>query len=332
MKEIITLAHGEGGWLTRRLIVEHIAARLGNDTLLEFGDAARLEASGSRLAFTTDSFVVAPLFFPGGDIGRLSIFGTVNDLAVSGATPRWISLSFILEEGLPLEMFDRILQSISEASREADVSVVTGDTKVVPRGAADGIFINTAGIGELVDPVPPGPSSLSAGDVLIVTGSLGQHGLAILAAREELGLEQLPGSDCAPLTLQVNALRKKRVPVRAMRDATRGGLAAVLHEWAEQSQLTAEIDESLLPVRPEVRGGCELLGLDPVHVANEGVLVSAVPMDAEREALSALRGVGSATTIGRIVPRTIAPVTILRSLRRAQPLDLPSGALLPRIC
>ena len=331
----ITLAHGEGGRLSRTLIRDRIVGALDGDTQRSMDDAAHLPKSDSALAMTTDSFVVSPLFFPGGDIGSLAVYGTVNDLAVSGARPRYLTLSLILEEGLPLALLDCVLESVTEAAAKTEVHVVAGDTKVVPRGAADGLFINTAGIGELVDPIPPGPTALQEGDELIVSGPIGRHGIAILAAREELSLTPPPVSDSAPLIEPIAALRQAvGNRVRAIRDATRGGVAAVLHEWAEASELTLTIEEHRLPVSSDVRGACELLGLDPLHVANEGTMVMAVEQGAADRALSALESAGahSASLIGRASGRTLAPVTIQRTLGVAQPLDDPVGAPLPRIC
>lgn len=331
----ITLAHGEGGRLTRRLIDEHILRVLRNDLLSPLGDSAALPRPAGAMAFTTDSFVVSPLFFPGGDIGSLSVFGTVNDLAVAGARPLWLSVSLIIEEGLPLEVLLKVLESIAAAARRADIQVVAGDTKVVPRGAADGLFINTSGIGELATPVPPGPASLMPGDELIVTGPIGRHGVAILAVRENLGFDPAPESDCAPLFPAADALRQGAVPVRCMRDATRGGVATVLHEWASAAGQTLTIREQSLPISAEVRGVCELLGLDPLHIACEGTMVVATPAGFSENALALLRrvpGMQSAARIGEVGPRGIAPVTIRRTLGAEQPLDDPVGAPLPRIC
>lgn len=331
----ITLAHGEGGRLMRRLIHERIVPKLRNDWVTGLSDGVRLPALDGEMAFTTDSFVVSPLFFPGGDIGTLAINGTVNDLVVSGARPRWISLAFIIEEGLSFDVLDRVLASVADAAGRARVHIVTGDTKVVPRGAADGLFINTAGIGEMISPAPSGPSSFASGDELIVTGPIGSHGISILACRENLGFEPAPRSDCAPLNDAAEALRQAGLPVRAMRDATRGGVAAVLHEWAEESGLTLSIEESFVPVSPDIRGACELLGLDPLHIANEGTMVIAVEHGDGQHAVSVLRKLprhAEATVIGHVRARSIAPVTIVRSLGVEQPLDEPTGSPLPRIC
>lgn len=333
--ERVTLAHGEGGRLMRRLIQERIVPRLRNEWASATTDAATLPLNSARLTFTTDSYVVSPLFFPGGDIGTLAVFGTVNDLVVSGARPLWISLSLIIEEGLPFDVLDRIIDSVALAAGRARVHVVTGDTKVVPRGAADGLFINSAGIGEPVSPVPAGPESLLDGDALLVSGPIGNHGIAILAAREQLGFEPAPRSDCAPLFDVAQTLREAGIPIRAMRDATRGGVAAVLHEWAGQCSATMTIDEPSIPILPEVRGACELLGLDALHVANEGTMVIAVERESAEQALTVLQkssaGTGAAR-IGQVRPRGIAPVTILRALGVEQALDEPSGSPLPRIC
>lgn len=319
----------------RHLIQERIIPHFAGSILKNSDDAAALPVVPGPLAFTTDSFVVSPLFFPGGDIGTLAVNGTVNDLVVAGARPRWLSLSFILEEGLPLVLFDRIVKSIAAAARASTVEIVAGDTKVVPRGAADGVFITTSGIGELLAPMPPGPRCLQVGDELVVSGPIGRHGISILACRENLGFEPAPASDCAPLFEVAEVMRAAGIPVRAMRDATRGGVAAVLHEWSEQCRLTMRINESVVPVSNEVRGICELLGLDPLHVANEGTLMIAVPAGTGAATIAALRQVSlsrGAALIGVVQPRGIAAVTVRRSLGVEQPLDEPQGAPLPRIC
>jgi hydrogenase expression/formation protein HypE len=331
----ITLAHGEGGRLMRRLIRERILPAFGGERLAQLGDAARLPAISGPLALTTDSFVVTPLFFAGGDIGSLAVYGTVNDLAVSGARPLWISLAAIVEEGFDQATFDRVLASIAAAAKRARVEIVTGDTKVVPRGAADGLFLNTTGIGEILPPPVPGPAAFQPGDALIISGPIGCHGMAVMAGREGLAFAPAPTSDSAPLADAVAALRNAAVPVRAMRDATRGGLGAVLHEWAEASGLTLSVDESRVPVTPAVRGVCEVLGLDPIHVANEGTMVVAVPVGAADAAVSALRSVPEtcqATVIGSVQPHGLAPVIVRRALGQAVPLDEPLGSPLPRIC
>jgi hydrogenase expression/formation protein HypE len=282
---------------------------------------------------TTDAYVVSPLFFPGGDIGSLAVTGTVNDLVVRGAEPLHLTLSLILEEGLPLETLKRVLASAGEAARRYAVSIVAGDTKVVPRGAADGMFISTTGLGRLLEPAPPGAASLSPGDALLVTGPVGCHGIAVLCAREELGFDPLPTSDCGPLSDAAEALRSARIVPRAMRDATRGGVTAVLHEWAQDCGLTLSIEEKSVPATDAARGVCELLGLDPLSVACEGTMVVAVsPADAQA-ALLALRSVRPhSAIIGEIHARRGPPVAIRRLLGHEQVLAEPSGAPLPRIC
>ena len=329
------LAHGEGGRLMRQLIHRQIVPLIDNEFLRLAGDAAILPAVRGPLALTTDSFVVSPLFFPGGDIGSLAVYGTVNDLAVSGARPLWITLALILEEGLKLDVLERVMTSIATAAKRVGVLVVTGDTKVVPRGAADQLFINTTGVGEITVPPPAGPLTLEVGDELIVTGPIGRHGIAVMTAREGIEFDPAPRSDSAPLVDAVFALQQSAVPVRALRDATRGGLGAVLHEWAEASGKTLAIEERSLPVLPEVRGVCELLGLDPIHVANEGTMVVAVPPGQADRAINVLRRVSETSQsicIGRVASRGLAAVVVGRGAGQMIPLDEPVGAPLPRIC
>jgi hydrogenase expression/formation protein HypE len=331
----VTLAHGEGGRLTRQLVKRRVLSKLTSRHLSPLGDAAILPPLNGDPVLTTDGFVVSPLFFPGGDIGRLAVFGSANDLAVSGARPRWISLALIIEEGLAWDTLDRVLESVRQAADEVGVEVVTGDTKVVPRGAADQLFVTTTGLGEKLTPPLVGPSHLSVGDVLLVTGPIGRHGMAVLAAREPLGIEPSPRSDCASLWPAVESLWARRVTPRALRDATRGGVAAVLHEWAEACGHALIVDESAIPITPEVRGLSELLGIDPLHVANEGTMVVAVAEDQVELALQALRAVDVSqhtVVIGRVERRVVSPVMVRRALGRPQPLDEPLGAPLPRIC
>jgi hydrogenase expression/formation protein HypE len=320
----------------RKLVRERIIAVLGGGLLLSMDDAASLPAIDGGLAITTDSFVVTPLFFPGGDIGSLAVYGTANDLAVSGALPLYITLSLIIEESFPLPVLDRVLESVRQAAARTRVQIVAGDTKVVPRGAVDGLFINTTGVGQLIEPILAGPKALCEGDELIVTGPIGRHGIAVLCAREELALVPSPQSDCAPLVEAAFLLRERLgTDVRAMRDATRGGVGAVLHEWAEASNLTLAVNERDVPVSPDVRGACELLGLDPLHVANEGTMIVAVRPGRSDEAVAALRQLSEmaqAARIGTVQVRRAAPVTIRRLLGREQPLDDPLGTPLPRIC
>lgn len=333
--QCVSLAHGEGGSLMRKLLEEHILPRFDRLSSHPLDDAALLPEIVGRPVLTTDAFVVSPLFFPGGDIGTLSVYGTVNDLLVRGAEPLWLTLSLILEEGLSLGVLDRVLESVAEAARLCGVSVVAGDTKVVPRGAVDRMFVSTAGLGRLIEPGPSGSASIEVGDVLLVSGPIGRHGIAILAAREEMAFEPPPESDCGPLIEAVVALRTAGVRVRAMRDATRGGVTAVMHEWARDCGRTLVIEEERVPISPSVRGVSELLGLDPLNVANEGTMVVAVHPDDARSAQIALQSVSAfaqAARIGFVRARGVLPVVVKRRIGREQPLIEPSGAPLPRIC
>jgi hydrogenase expression/formation protein HypE len=332
----ISLAHGEGARLSRRLIAEHIFPRFSTAENRGFADAAKVTTAGCRLAICTDSHTVSPMFFPGGDLGSLAVFGTVNDLAVAGACPRWLTLSLIIEEGLPLVVLQQILDSVAAAASHCHVAIVAGDTKVVPRGAADGLFINTSGVGELVDPVPPGASSIKVGDKLLVSGPIGQHGIAVMSARDSFAFELATKSDSGSVIPHVTALRNSvGEHLRAIRDATRGGVSAVLHEWAQESGHTFALTESQIPVTEDVRGACELLGLDPLYVANEGTIVVAIDPRFAESAVTALRqvpGCELAAIVGEVQPQGISPVTIRRTFAAPQPLDEPSGAPLPRIC
>ncbi len=332
----VMLAHGSGGRLTQELVQSVFAAGLGNPILDRMEDAATLELQG-RLAFTTDSHVVSPLFFPGGDIGRLSLTGTVNDLAMMGAVPLYVAAGFIIEEGFPLAELGRIVTSMREASREAGVQVVAGDTKVVERGAADGVFITTSGIGLIPDGVRISAAAASPGDAVIVSGTIGDHGVAILSQRQGMDFEVELRSDCAPLGGLVRGMLEASRRIRVLRDPTRGGLAAVLNEIAIASGVSVEIDEERIPFRPEVRAASELLGLDPLVMANEGKLVAVVAAQDAGRVLEVMRShsLGSeATVIGRVEtaagerPRVFAR-TILGSRRI---LSMPSGEQLPRIC
>jgi hydrogenase expression/formation protein HypE len=333
--ERILLAHGEGGRLTRRLLRERIFPRLGFGPASAFPDAARLAVASREIAFCTDAYTVTPLFFPGGDIGSLAVHGTANDLAVAGARPRWLSLSLIVEEGLALEDLDRVLESAARAAREVGASIVTGDTKVAPQGSVDKLFVTTTGIGEILPPAPAGPESLETGDLLICSGPIGRHGVAILCSREGIALAPPPQSDMADLWPAVEAMRNAGVEVRAMRDATRGGIAAVLHEWSGACERTVVVREPDLPLTADVRGACELLGLDPVFLACEGVMLVGVrPGDAPR-ALEALRSTdvaSRAAVVGRVEERGVAPVVLEGGLGNRRPLDEPVLPSMPRIC
>ncbi len=332
--EVILLAHGGGGILMGELI-SRIVGKVNGRKDAPLQDSAVLEAIKGRIAFTTDSFVVSPLFFPGGDIGRLAVCGTVNDLAVSGAKPLFISLSMIIEEGLRIELLDRIVESISEAAGEAGVRVVTGDTKVVERGKADGLFINTSGIGVVPDGVDVSSSGARPGDAVIVNGSIGDHGLAILSRREGIDFGCDLESDTAPLSNLIVPLLEGTRGVRAMRDATRGGLAAVLNEIAGDSSVCIRIEEQLLPIKDAVSKGCELMGYDPLHIANEGKFVAVVSDECTGEALEIMRShtLGrDAVKIGRIERSPSGCVVMKTALGGHRVVDVPYGDLLPRIC
>jgi hydrogenase expression/formation protein HypE len=330
----VTLLDGEGGRASRDFLRQRIWGRFAAGAASP-SDAAILAGGPGDWAFTTDSFVVSPLFFPGGDIGKLSVIGTANDLSVVGAKPKWMSLSLIIEEGFSLITLDQILDSIADTATNIGVSVVTGDTKVVPTGCADGLFINTSGIGQCRPGITRGSSTLEPGDVLLVSGPIGQHGLAVLATRERFEMHSPLVSDCASLWPAVEALQNAGVPYKALRDATRGGVAAVLHEWANDCGYSLCIEQNLIPISTEVRGLSELLGMDPLFVANEGTMVVAVPEVAVNAALAALHSVSigrQAQRIGWVEARNMAPVTVLRTFARRIPLDEPLGAMLPRIC
>jgi hydrogenase expression/formation protein HypE len=331
----VLLAHGGGGRLMHQLIEKLIVPAFGGAGLDARHDGAVFEAGAGRLAFTTDSYVVKPLFFPGGDIGALAVNGTVNDLAMCGARARFLSVSFILEEGLPMETLWRVAQSMQRAAAEAGVSLVTGDTKVVDRGKGDGMFINTAGVGLVCTGGLVAPASVRPGDAVIVSGDLGRHGMAIMAVREHLSFESAIESDCAPLVDPVMALIDDGIEVHCLRDLTRGGLASALVEIAEASRLAIAIDEAAVPVREDVRGACEILGFDPLYVANEGRFVAFVAAaDAER-AIARLRRDPRCTEARRIGAVRDAPaglVTMKSHIGATRIVDMLSGEQLPRIC
>lgn len=333
--ERIQLAHGEGARLTRRLIREELLAAFSNPFLAPLADAATLPDLGGRLVMTTDSSVVSPLFFPGGDIGSLAIHGAINDLAVSGAEPMYLSVALILEEGLPMETLRRVIRSMKDAAQACGVSIVTGDTKVVPHGEADQLFICTTGIGRLRPGADLGAHRVRPGDRILVSGTLGDHGLAILGSREGLEFGDQLCSDSAPLHHLIAVLLSSGANVRFMRDATRGGVAAVLHELVEQSGLTARLYETALPVSPAARGACELLGLDPLHIANEGKLVAVVAEESADAAVAILQshplGIHAAV-IGEATSALPPQVLITNPFGQLRVIDEPSGAPLPRIC
>jgi hydrogenase expression/formation protein HypE len=336
----VTLSHGSGGKAMRDLVSEIFLANFDNPALAPLEDQARIDlaelsARGDRLAFTTDSYVVNPLFFPGADIGRLAVNGTVNDLAVGGARPLYLSCAVILEEGLPIETLRRVVASMRAAAREAGVVVATGDTKVVERGSADKLFVNTAGIGVIPRGINIGAERARPGDVILLNGGLGEHGVAILNAREGLGLSTEIGSDCQPLHELVEAMLGVCPDLHCLRDATRGGLATVLNEFAHSASVGMHIDESSLPVRDGVKGVCELLGLDPLYLANEGKLVAIAPREAGPALLDIMRahpaGHGS-VLIGEVTAEPAGAVVLRTAFGGERLLDMLIGDQLPRIC
>jgi len=324
----------------RELITEFFVDAYGADELKVGDDSAvlHLPAPTQRLAFTTDSFVVTPLFFPGGDIGRLAVSGTVNDLATSGATPRYLSVAFILEEGLELDTLRAVCQSIADTAREADVRIVTGDTKVVPRGSGDRIYINTSGVGVFENQQPLSAAHCQSGDKIIVSGTLGDHGIAIIAARENLQFTGDVASDTAPLNHMVAGVLKAAPSTRCFRDPTRGGLASTINELAAQSATTMTIEEAAVPVTQAVRGASEMLGFDVFQIANEGKMVAVVPADEAEAALAAMRTYPhgkDATIIGEVTdgPTDGLPAAWVRTpFGSTRVLDMLVGEQLPRIC
>ena len=331
----VLLAHGGGGRLMQQLIDQVFAPAFSNPALDARHDAAVLQAGSTRVAMTTDSYVVKPLFFPGGDIGSLAINGTVNDLAMAGARALGLSAGFIIEEGFPMETLTRIVASMRAAAAEVGVPVVTGDTKVVDRGKGDGVFINTAGIGIIEHHLAIAPAAVQPGDAVILSGDIGRHGIAIMATREGLAFETAIESDCAPLAAPVLDLIAAGVDVHCLRDLTRGGLASALNEIAAASGCGIGIDERAIAVREEVRGACELLGFDPLYVANEGRFVAFVPADQAGRALGVLRrhAVSSeAIAIGAVNDDASELVTMKTAVGASRVVDMLSGEQLPRIC
>jgi hydrogenase expression/formation protein HypE len=331
----ILVAHGGGGRLMHQLLEKIIVPAFGNEALEARHDGAVLNLQNARLAFTTDSYVVRPLFFPGGDIGTLAVYGTVNDLAMCGARPLYLSVGFILEEGLPTETFWKVVQSIRKAAETAGVQIVTGDTKVVDRGKGDGIFINTAGIGVIERNIKISPAEVKVGDVVLLSGDIGRHGMAIMAAREGLAFESTIESDCAPLSEPVMKLLGAGIEIHCLRDLTRGGLASALVEIAETAKCHIEIEEAAIPVRENVQGACEILGLDPLYVANEGRMVIFVGAAEAEQALAHLRAQpqgAEAVLIGRVKQAPKSLVTMRSRIGASRIIDMISGEQLPRIC
>jgi len=330
----ILLAHGSGGRLSHELVEKKLAPKLSNEFLDKMDDSAVLKVKG-RLAFTTDSYVVSPIFFPGGDIGKLAVCGTVNDLATSGATPLYLSLSLIIEEGLPFEELEKIVDSISKAAEEAGVEIVTGDTKVVNQGTADKLFINTAGIGSIAGGLDISAVNAAQGDKIILNGSIGDHGMAVMSRREGLRFKTTIESDCAPLNSLIADILSVSKNIHTMRDPTRGGLATTLNEIASQSGTGIVLYEDKIPVKEAVRGACEILGLDPLYVANEGKMIVIVPPEEAEAVLKAMRnnkyGRESAI-IGEVTGDKPGRVIMKTRLGTSRIVDMLSGELLPRIC
>ncbi|MBU0481396.1 MAG: hydrogenase expression/formation protein HypE [Proteobacteria bacterium] len=333
--DTVQLAHGSGGKLSAELVEKLFLPRFANRALNRLEDQAVLDNPGGRLAFSTDTFVVDPLFFPGGNIGDLAINGTVNDICMCGAQPIALSAGFILEEGLPFDILHRILLAMEKAAAEAGVKIVTGDTKVVPRGGCDKIFINTSGIGVLPEDVAMSATGILPGDRIILSGTVADHGMAVMTCREGLSFQSEIESDTAPLNGLVEQMLKVSRKIRAMRDPTRGGLATTLNEFAASSGRGIVIQQSLVPVRGSVQGACEILGIDPFNVANEGKLVAVVPPEIAGEMVDAMKKhpLGKdAVIIGEVTADHPGVVALKTGLGVKQVLDMPVGEQLPRIC
>lgn len=329
----IQLSHGGGGEEMDALIHDLFYRYFSNDILLRSEDAAALEING-KIAFTTDSYTVTPLFFNGGDIGKIAVAGTLNDLAMMGARPLYLSCAFIIEEGLPYEVLERIVLSMKEELCKCNAHIVCGDTKVVPKGSVDQLFINTSGIGEIVLPALS-VHNIQEDDIIIVSRDIGAHGATILASREGIDIESALSSDCATLWPVVEALIAEGIRVHAMRDATRGGMAAVLNEWAAASNICIEIEERNVPIRDEVRGICELLGMEPFEFANEGTFILAIhPSDAQRviKVLHRFEMSANAAIIGSVTSYKVGRVILKSVWGSSRYLERPKGELLPRIC
>jgi hydrogenase expression/formation protein HypE len=333
--DTIQLAHGAGGRLSAELIETFILPRFANTVLDRLEDQAVLAVPQGRLAFSTDTFVVDPIFFPGGDIGDLAVNGTVNDVALGGATPLWLSVGFVLEEGFPLADFHRVLCSMEAAARTAGVQVVTGDTKVVGRGSCDRIFINTSGLGLVREGVDISSAHLRPGDRVLLSGTLADHGMAVMTAREGLSFRTRVTSDTAALNGLIDVILDVCPAVRALRDPTRGGLATTLNEFAASSKVGIRLDDGSIPVRPDTAGACEILGIDPLYVANEGKLAAVIPPEAAEAVLAAVRAhpLGAeAALIGEVTAENAGLVTLRTGLGAERIVDMPVGEQLPRIC
>ena len=337
MTDFITMAHGNGGAAMQQLIQEYFIKAFANPILMQSEDQARIplqewENTGAKLSFSTDTFVIEPIFFPGGNIGKLAVCGTLNDVAVCGAVPKYLSCAFILEEGFPLIELREIIYSMAEVCRSNAIQIVTGDTKVVPKGAVDKIFINTSGIGILQAQIDWGVHNIAVGDQIIVSGTIGDHGAAILNLRENLGIKSNLSSDCAVLTPLIDLLRPLE-GVKAVRDATRGGVNAVLHEFSQARRLGMQVNEEDLPIRQEVRGICELLGLEAINFANEGKLVIITEAKKTSQILATLRNhpLGkNAAVIGEVINEQ--KIRLIGIFGQSRLMDLPTNEPLPRIC
>ncbi len=333
--DTIQLAHGAGGKLSSDLIEKIFLPRFGNKTLDKLEDQAILENVGERLAFTTDSFVVDPIFFPGGNIGDLAVNGTINDVAMSGAKPLYLSVGFILEEGLSLKILHKIALSIEFAVKQAGVQIVTGDTKVVNKGSCDKLFINTSGIGSVPDGVNISAANIKQGDKIIISGTVADHGMAVMTTREDLSFKSHVISDTAALNGLVDDMLKVTKNIHAMRDPTRGGVATTLNEFARQSNVGIQLYSDSIPVKPEVRGACEVLGIDPLYVANEGKLIVVIPGGIADDMLSIMKAhkLGKdSQIIGEVVEKNPGIVVQNTGLGANRIVDMPIGEQLPRIC
>lgn len=331
----ILLAHGSGGTMMKELIEELFVAEFGDDVLKRMDDAASLDFPAGRLAFSTDTYVVHPLFFPGGDIGKLAVCGTVNDVATSGATPLYLSVGFVLEEGLLVEDLKRVLVSMHRAAEEAGVRIVTGDTKVVERGHGDGIYINTAGVGVLPEDLDLSGSHCRPGDVVLLSGTLGDHGIAVISTREGLSFSTDIRTDAAPLNKLVAAVLQAAPDVRCFRDPTRGGLSSTLNELALASGVSITVEERDVPVHEQVRGACEMLGYDVFQVANEGKMVAVVPAEQAEAALAAMQGAPygeDAAIVGSVAESPAGKVYVRTAFGATRVMDMLVGEQLPRIC
>ena len=336
--DTVLMSHGSGGTMMRDIIEGLFFDAYAGETLKRADDAASLDIPTNRIAFSTDTFVVTPHFFPGGDIGHLAVCGTVNDVATSGAVPKYLSCGFVLEEGYPIENLKRICASMAKTAKEAGVEIVTGDTKVVNRGHGDGVYINTAGVGVLRDGIDLSAVNIKPGDKVLVSGTIGDHGIAIISTREELSFSTTVQSDAAPLNHLIADVLSAAPDTRCFRDPTRGGLASTLNEFAQASGVAMEVDEDAVPVRPDVQAACEMLGYDVLQVANEGKMVAVVPAKQADAALAAMRAARygeNAAIIGRVLPlaESARPAVRVRTgWGSTRILDMLVGEQLPRIC